>query len=498
MAMLLIWNRLTEPQNLATDSSKTRRSTAAKQTPKSTIPIKVEDLDTSLQDATADQLEELLTRINEWDKESVLAVRMSQNKDRVRVADQMLKLPMSDRQRTLAIESKLSALSSLYGIEFVSGLDLPEYGTSLREFAELNKGSEDAELALKCNLELFKVAAFDSVRNQKPGDIELIADRMSELLERYPDKEFVLSTIDLVIQALYGYDSDYGLELMNETIARADESNSLFDEQFIQSLTDRAKIHESDYQNLFENRWIYGESSRQKLLDATLALATDPECGPLVLKRIEHVLNSLEQDKQYDECRGIFQAILDSANNRKIEPTRLAAKQLAEHGLSRINLIGKKLEFNGNLISGEALEKAEFENKIVVVIFWSAKERESFEQLRKFHSEYLVRRGPRVPVLAVCTDEQFDEDFNLQIKNIHEFQVVTDRVGDPVENWIGDQYPADLVPNTLIVNRIGEVEVINVPMDELATTIELLAMRQDDELQDDGNATNSGRSLEDL
>ena len=330
-----------------------------------------------------------------------------------------------------------------------------------------------------------------SCKNQELGDIASIVDRSTALLNSYPENEYVLSTIDLMIQSLSSYDKNFGTEMMREMISRQTNLSHNLLKRFIQSLIDELKLNESDYLNLFENRWINGESGRQKLFETTLQLATDPEGGQLILEHVESVLNWLEQNDDFDQCKQVFQAILDSADNREVETTRLAARQLAEHGLTRINLLGKKLEFNGNLISGGALDQADLRDKIVIVLFWSAEEPESFGQIRKFHAVSLELRGPRVRVLAVCTDDQLDGKLVLHSKQIPDFQIVTNRVGNRVENWIADQYPVDRVPHAMIVNRLGKVADINVPMDELRTTTELLAMQRDDSPSDDSSSEDS-------
>jgi hypothetical protein len=479
MAILLAWNFLTSPTPLAeaTPKSVTVAKTRVK---KSTQPILVENLDANLPTATADQLEELLIRINEWDRQAALAVRMSQNSDRVNVADQLLKLPISEQQRILAIESKLSALSALYVMDFLSGLNSPKFGASLREIALLHNNDANAGLALKCNLALFKVEAFEAFRNPKPGNIASIVDLSTALLKSYPENDYVLSTIDLVVKTLPIYDKNYGTKLRREMISRANEFKSPFTEDFVQSLIDHVKLNELGYRDLFENRWIDREAGQQQLFEATLQLATDPEGGELLIDQIKIVLNWLEQNNNYDQCQQVFQAILDSADNREVEATRLAARQLAEHGLARINLLGKKLEFNGKLISGDALDHADLKDKIVIVIFWSEEKPDSFSLIRKFHAEYLDLRRPRVRVLAVCTDDQFDDKLVLQSKQIPDFQIVTNRVGNRVENWLADQYPVDKLPHAMIIDRLGKVVDTNVPLDELITTTELLVMQRDD------------------
>ena len=478
MGLLLVWGYVSPPpQPVRT----TPRSIITPQASNS-LPISLEDLDGERVNITADQMEELLNRLNDWNRKAEVAVRVSQNMDRVKVADRLLQMPLSEEQRYFAVESKLNALTTLYGLDYVSSFDLPESASSLREFALEHKDSINQGIGLQCELALLKVDAFESAQQGNPDELKKIVHHMADLLSRYPDSKFVVSTIDLIIKALYKEDSNNATKLRLELIAHTDQFGTekfgtAFNREFIRSQADLVKLGDLQIEQLFENRWIDGEPGIKKLIAATQQLAADEQGGELVLRQVAKVLNWLEQTDQYDQCRRIYQTVMDSVDDRETESTRDKALAIAKNGLARCDLIGKIMEINGNLISGDRLDPNDLKGKIVVMLFWSEAHPESFNEIKEFHADSKNLSDRPIHVLAVCVDEQAGDQLTVRSGEIPDFQIVV-LSGSQQQNSIVDQYPVDQVPNSLIVNRSGQVVDINIPFDELLTSVKLVQMEQ--------------------
>ena len=337
----------------------------------------------------------------------------------------------------------------------------------LREFSIAYRDDPNRELALECHLQLLKLEVFESIKQGKLSALPAVADRSIELLKTYSDNNYVLSTIDLIIESLNLYDSNAGTTLMREISSRTAELESPANQQFIRLLADRVKISETRYDQLFENFWVNGDTGRRDLLEITMKLATDLQGGKFILKQVGEVMNWLEQNKLCDQCHPIYLAMLESAESRADQETQSLARTMAENGIKRCNLAGTKLQLNGRLISGDLIDPKDFRNRVVILLFWSAKSAETFRDIKKFHTECIDLLSRGVSVLAVNTDDQIDETLAILCKQIRHFQIVTNSAGNETENSIVEQCGIDHLPHAIIVDRNGIVVEANLPLEEL-------------------------------
>ncbi len=136
IVILMVWSYLTNPTKFVLRKPKNpgRARISAGRTA-SVDRITEKNLNLALPKTNAEQLETLLIQLNEWDRRADLPIRISQNKNRIKVAEQLLQLPISGPRRKLAVDSKLAALSALYGLYFRNDMNSPDITAELREFA---------------------------------------------------------------------------------------------------------------------------------------------------------------------------------------------------------------------------------------------------------------------------------------------------------------------------------------------------------------------------
>jgi len=139
-------------------------------------------------------------------------------------------------------------------------------------------------------------------------------------------------------------------------------------------------------------------------------------------------------------------------------------------------MVGEKIDLSGLNINGEEVSAAEFENKIVMVVFWSVYKKQSSQFLLKMSiaGRRWEERGIRI--LAVNKDQEVDasliHDAMKPISN------VTFVFGDAKNNYannIFEQCPSDKTPRVMLVQRDGHVVDINVPLGEAVTQVDLLS-----------------------
>jgi hypothetical protein len=99
--------------------------------------------------------------------------------------------------------------------------------------------------------------------------------------------------------------------------------------------------------------------------------------------------------------------------------------------------------------------------------------------MRDFHksSRSLVTSN-KIKVLAICMDKNLDRSVEEILKTIPNFSTVFINTGS--QNSILQQCPITNVPHALAINHFGEVDDVNVPLDELQTAAEYLATKRFD------------------
>ncbi len=331
---------------------------------------------------------------------------------------------------------------------------------------------------MECNLQLLKIELFESIKQKQLSSLPAIADRSIELLELYSNDKYVLSTIDLIMESLRQIDSDAGAMLMREISARATQLDSASSQPLFQSLDDRIKIIETKYGQLFENRWSNGDAGRQDLIETTMDLATDPQGGRYILKTVAAVMNWLEQNGHCEQCQPIYQAMLESAGNRTDQKIQTLARKMGENGIKRCNLSGSKLQLNGRLFSGDLLDPDDYRNRVVILLFWSAKSAGAIERIKNIRAEFAGLLSHGVSALAICTEDQFEDTAAIGNHHISHFQFVTKLSGNPTENSLMDQCGIEQVPHAIILDRDGIVVEANLPLDELVKKAEYHARQK--------------------
>ncbi len=477
LVVLIIWNVYTAPANsgrilAATDGEPEDGAATAKRT-------NSKDFDQIVQHGSVDALEELLVDLNAWNRTAPLTVQVDENLKRAQVASQMLSMPMTNSQRNMAIESQITALSIVYGLDLLNNMRIPDVGPNLMAAAESHLADTNPRIARTSRLAYAKVQCYEFFKNYNSDhDPQPIVTLVLDLLHDFPDDELVLSTVNVIVMSLPKFNRALGQRILQSICQKSSEFSSAKEQIFFREIRDEVLLLESNFDPLLDDRWVNGEAGQRELLKVALALARDTTGAENLLVKVDSVANWFEQINQHDQARQIYQAFLDSEPVRNTADLAELVHRLGKDGIRRCELNGKKLEISGPLTLGGSLEPAEVANRIVLIIFWSEKNLPSTKVLQDFHGTARELVARNVLVLAVCTDAE-RESAHLRIANsLPSYRFIDYTTGSQIGPSLLDQYPTGLLPKAVVVDQRGIVMDANAPIDELVSATSFLLNRQ--------------------
>ena len=466
MVILLIWNQfsMSPPAKRALDSVGKEKSAEVLT---SIEPKTFEDV---LESGDADQLCKMLVSLKIAPKSSRGAVEEELvNRRRVDIANRLLTMTITQKQRELAVESLIDSLSTIYGMDFTLELSGPNVSETLRTAAEKYSHDENERIARKARLALLKHNAFERLKQSSRPHVNLIADRMVNLLKDYPEDEMTLSTVRLIVEYYLGQHPKEGIALIQRIQPGVRNLSSPKIISLVQRFSDRAKMHSLNYIADFENRWLNRSVGQKQLFNHSLQLLDDPNYGELIVETVDLVTQWFEQDNQYDRAIAIYQKMLESSESNINPEVAKSARMTAEYGLKRAKLLNQKIDFTGVSVQGLPLDQESFEKRVVVLVFWSYKDSKSIDALNQVYQETAAWRKQGGRLLAVSVDNEIDEGFKsfvTQMKDVYFAAADMERNG---ENLIWEQAPCESLPRAMLINRDGVVVDINVPIPEVQT-----------------------------
>ena len=437
-----------------------------------------EEFDELLESSDAVQLSNILRGLNDWSTKEQGADRgVKTNQRRVEVANHLLTKKLNKEQRTLAITSKLNALTTVYGFGLLMEDRVANVAESLRDTSNMYLESPDYEIQKLAKLCLFKVNAFEMTKEGNEPAVGLLVNDMCKLLQSFPDDEAVLSTADMIVEYYrQNVDRTVALKVTQGLEARKGEFvSSPKVIQLIKDFSDETLLNGVRYKELFENRWVNGESGQLELLKKSMELAAEPNPGTLLIKSIDVVGHWFEQDDQYENAAAIYEEILKSVDTYQSPEVAALAKKIAQDGIARSKIIGEKIDLSGFLLNGDQQSAELLEGKVVLVVYWSAFEPKSGKVLLKFSQKAAPWKERGIRILAVNVDRTWDLNLIQKVtKSASEAYFLFGNPKDNYSNVILDQCPSSIVPRLLLVQKDGRVSDTNVPFDEIDTQLDFL------------------------
>ena len=213
------------------------------------------------------------------------------------------------------------------------------------------------------------------------------------------------------------------------------------------------------------------------LREKATQLLADPGIGMRLGDRMLDLANWLETRGEVGEARQIYQAITDHVDD--YEKAAVASELLvaAKQGLQRCQLLGQKLSLSGTLIDGQPMPVAEFDDRVLVVVFFGFSEPNSVAALDSITAQVADMKERALRLLAVCVDdpgERSDLTDRLSALQQNSPEWTICRAADSGANPILEQCPTRELPRVVLVDRQHQVVAINVVPDDVDWQLRLL------------------------
>ncbi len=118
------------------------------------------------------------------------------NRRRVDVANQMLGMSLTEKERKLAIISKLDALGNCFVLGQVYNLDdEPNVGANLVATAAEHSKEKNLEIVRTAKMAMLKHDAYTSMKHSDPEKLKSVASDIVALFGKYPNDKEMKSTI---------------------------------------------------------------------------------------------------------------------------------------------------------------------------------------------------------------------------------------------------------------------------------------------------------------
>ena len=436
------------------------------------VVVGITDFEKIVADGSANEASRLLRILNDWPKKATLPIKFDYQSKRIAVADRILEIDSSDDQKNFAIQSKIEACSSFYGLDFLNEMNLPAAATQLREASEPFLDHPDEKIRRSAILGMAKLNVFEYARKLEDSKFAPARDSIFRAVECFPDDPFVVDNIRLLVRRLVFDDIDYGRQLIDEFFDKHRDNESSIVRNFAQELKDMLLIADTDYDSLVANRWANGDAGREALLEATVELASNVNGGESLIAQIGTTLSWFEQAREFEDARRICNVLKDTAADHQSPQAAALAKRTGEAGLKRIEMVGKKINLIGENDQGP-IDADEYKDRITIVVFFGQDNRSflTLQRLIELRSE-TVNRG--VQVLAVSTSPTISNDISKLFERTPQLRYMAADDSTPPTNPILEQYPVVQTPNVILLDHGGKVDRISIRLANINTHIEKL------------------------
>ena len=175
-----------------------------------------------------------------------------------------------------------------------------------------------------------------------------------------------------------------------------------------------------------------------------------PKTGAIALERVLQYLPLLEQSGNYALATKVCELIQAAYKDNPIAEIREYALERTDVALRRLNLLGKPLSVEGNLLNGSPLDFAPYQGKVVLLAFWSSMSPPCRPELLAVKSVYEKYHAKGFEVLGVSLDQdpaaaaQFLDELKLPWVTI-------------TNNKLAEQFGVEVIPYLVLTDAQGNV-----------------------------------------
>lgn len=401
----------------------------------------------------------------------------TKSRQKIAVADELLTRKLSEKNRALAIETKIGALSIIYGLGFSKDLSGPDATEDLRVFASSFLVDSNPRIARVAGLAQFKQLAFERLKPGQSTSAEVVGETMIDLMRKFPDDPLVVATIQQVINYYIEKEIDDAVLIVGQLDERKQEFDTESVRKMLNFLKGNLMISVSGYQAAFNNRWINGVEGNENLVRLSKQLLQDDRCNTWVIEDVDQVARWLEQQAYYESAATIYRSLAETTqplDEIDDELLSLKAIRLGQNGLKRLDLVNSKLDLNQVQYNQNSVDLSSLTGRVVVLLIWSSEDKDSIKGLLKAceNTTSWRRRGGKL--LAISVDEKSDGELLREASAAAGVFFGNGSIHKKGANPVWEQCPTDVLPRAMLIDRSGVVVDIDVPISQIQTQANFL------------------------
>ena len=325
--------------------------------------------------------------------------------ERIKVADEVLKVKLRSTDRQKAVELKLDAHQQLAAGE------VGDHEKQMFDFADSLKN--ETNIALRKRYELFRVqkpitAIF---RDQEVNEEEFYS-LMEKLTSYYRDDAEVFEIVNRWITRLYKTKKRKQFMKVLEIAANnfVKSTNAEIIERS-SMMKDRLTMGRLDFDVAVDNVSSGIEGAPEKLLEAAERVFSQQNISQFIVMQVAQSGVQLESIHRYELAKKYFELV--KANLTKVTEPQLVQRLTVfiDNAMKRHDIIGKPLKVEGmvpqivnNSFTRKELDFSSYQGKVTILFFWATANRESYQLLNQLDVLYTRNVENDVELIGVNAD----------------------------------------------------------------------------------------------
>jgi peroxiredoxin len=360
-------------------------------------------------------------------------------------SDKVLAAEIDDVTRKRAIEAKAGALTMLSQL----APDRP-WGDQIREFAKSLAADKSPAIAIEGRTILLGILVGE-VASGRSKDVDGLTAQLKSLLA---DDQRNFSVLNVTQQACMALREAGREDEARETFGLianafkdnpdpelAAEADNMLEQLLVMDLKIESKLKEVVLKR---------EGAVAALTDAITQVLQRPSPGMIALDRILRCLPLLEQSGNYELAGKVCEMIQAAYKNSTSPEIREYAKQKTDMMMRRLNLVGKPLSLEGNLLDGSPLDFAPYQGKVVLLAFWSSAAPSCRPELLSVKTVYEKYHAQGFEVIGVC----LDQDIKAATRFLSDTQLPWTTI---TNDKLVEQFGVEMIPYLLLTDRQGNI-----------------------------------------
>ena len=422
-----------------------------------------------------DQLN-LLKRLDEWPRDAETPVRLDTLSKRLELAQVVQEIPELDSEIRISNAKRiLNAIGQIYGIALLEGIDSD--GKIVSDYLNICDTyviDSDPEVARQARLAKAKVLVFESTDGDFETKFETIEENLLGLVDLYPNDDLVASTIKSLALQLEARDKDRARILLNKIVDAYDQKSvtSVGVANQMKTIKDELVLEQSGIVELA--REAIATDSYDQYLEKLYELAELPNTGVELVNRISKAVGFFESKGKHDIALAILEKLQSTVYTREDPIAKEHAFRVSHFGTIRNKAVGKPFDFSDLNTDGEAVDLIQFSDRPVLIVFYSPNNPNSRQLLKNINGTYGLISRTGVRIVAVAVDKSKTD--NIPITLNRDWVNIQNSPPPGRTSEIFKRCPVTSVPFVSVVNHDGVLEKINVPVSNIKTIVENMAV----------------------